>query len=437
MDSQNIIGIILGAIFIALNGFFVLSEFSLVKVRRSKLEEMIKEGRSNSRLALKMSSQLDTYLSATQLGITLVSLALGWIGQPALAHFIEWFMGLFTIEVDADSMGVGALALAIAFVIITLLHVVLGELIPKSVAIAKTEKVVLIIARPLHLFWIVFFPVIRTFDFVANMGMKMMGMRRSNELDIAHSEEEIKIIVNESLRGGVLDSMESEIIQNAIDFSDTVAKEVMTPRKDMVVLNAKKTLEENLAIIKDSKFTRFAYVDGSKDSVLGMVHIRDVMQSLLNGKNIDLSANLRKFIIVPENCSISNILTMMNKQKVYAALVLDEYGGTAGFVTLEDIVGEVFDEFEEVGDELEFISNEDGSYELNGRFELEDVEERLGIEFDKNQEQNTIGGYVFNLFSYLPSVGESIEDENCIYEVASVSNSAITSVKIIIKDSDS
>ena len=434
MDSQSIIGIILGAIFIALNGFFVLSEFSLVKVRKSKLEELIKEGRSNARLALKMSSSLDTYLSATQLGITLVSLALGWIGQPALAHFIEWLMGLFTIKVDADSIGVSALALTIAFIIITLLHVVMGELIPKSIAIAKTEQIILFIARPLHLFWIVFFPVIRTFDFVANMGMKMMGMRRTGETDLAHSEEEIKFIVNESLRGGVLDSMESEIIQNAIDFSDTVAKEVMTPRKDMVVLNAKKSLEENLAIIKDSKFTRFAYVDGSKDNVLGMVHIRDVMQSLLLGKNIDLGANLRKFIIVPENCSISNILTMMNKQKVYAALVLDEYGGTAGFVTLEDIVGEVFDEFEEVGEELDFKANEDGSYELSGRYELEDVEERLGFEFDKSQEQNTIGGYVFNLFSYLPSVGESVEDENCIYEVVSVSNSAITSVKIILKE---
>ena len=434
MDSQSIIGIILGAIFIALNGFFVLSEFSLVKVRKSKLEELIKEGRSNARLALKMSSSLDTYLSATQLGITLVSLALGWIGQPALAHFIEWLMGLFTIKVDADSIGVSALALTIAFIIITLLHVVMGELIPKSIAIAKTEQIILFIARPLHLFWIVFFPVIRTFDFVANMGMKMMGMRRTGETDLAHSEEEIKFIVNESLRGGVLDSMESEIIQNAIDFSDTVAKEVMTPRKDMVVLNAKKSLEENLAIIKDSKFTRFAYVDGSKDNVLGMVHIRDVMQSLLLGKNIDLGANLRKFIIVPESCSISNILTMMNKQKVYAALVLDEYGGTAGFVTLEDIVGEVFDEFEEVGEELDFKANEDGSYELSGRYELEDVEERLGFEFDKSQEQNTIGGYVFNLFSYLPSVGESVEDENCIYEVASVSNSAITSVKIILKE---
>lgn len=434
MDSQSIIGIILGAIFIALNGFFVLSEFSLVKVRKSKLEELIKEGRSNARLALKMSSSLDTYLSATQLGITLVSLALGWIGQPALAHFIEWLMGLFTIKVDADSIGVSALALTIAFIIITLLHVVMGELIPKSIAIAKTEQIILFIARPLHLFWIVFFPVIRTFDFVANMGMKMMGMRRTGETDLAHSEEEIKFIVNESLRGGVLDSMESEIIQNAIDFSDTVAKEVMTPRKDMVVLNAKKSLEENLAIIKDSKFTRFAYVDGSKDNVLGMVHIRDVMQSLLLGKNIDLGANLRKFIIVPESCSISNILTMMNKQKVYAALVLDEYGGTAGFVTLEDIVGEVFDEFEEVGEELDFKANEDGSYELSGRYELEDVEERLGFEFDKSQEQNTIGGYVFNLFSYLPSVGESVEDENCIYEVVSVSNSAITSVKIILKE---
>lgn len=431
MDSETIVGIILGAVFIGLNSFFVLSEFSLVKVRKSKLEEFIKEGRSNARLALQMSNSLDTYLSATQLGITLASLALGWIGQPALGSLIQWIMSALGLG-PIDGFGVDALALAFAFVLITLLHVVLGELIPKSIAISKTEKVVLWISRPLHLFWVVFFPVIRTFDFVAATGIKLMGIKRPRESDLAHSEEEIKIIVNESLKGGVLDSMESEIIQNAIDFSDTVAKEVMTPRKDMVVLNARKSLEENLAIIRESKFTRFAYVDGSKDNVLGMLHIRDVLQAFLNNKTIDLGANLRKFIIVPENCSISNILNMMNKDQVYAALVMDEYGGTAGFVTLEDIVGEVFDEFEEEEKDTDYKECEDGSYEFSGRYELEDMEEILGVSF--GDEQVTIGGYVFNLFAYLPEVGESIADENCVFEVLGVSNSAITKIRITLKE---
>lgn len=432
MDSETIVGIILGAVFIGLNSFFVLSEFSLVKVRKSKLEEFIKEGRANARLALQMSNSLDTYLSATQLGITLASLALGWIGQPALGRFIQWLMSALGIGA-IDSFGVDAIALALAFVLITLLHVVLGELIPKSIAISKTEIVVLWISRPLHLFWVIFFPVIRTFDFVAASGIKLMGIKRPRESDLAHSEEEIKIIVNESLKGGVLDSMESEIIQNAIDFSDTVAKEVMTPRKDMVVLNARKSLEENLAIIRESKFTRFAYVDGNKDNVLGMLHIRDVLQAFLNNKTIDLGANLRKFIIVPENCSISNILNMMNKEQIYAALVMDEYGGTAGFVTLEDIVGEVFDEFEEEDKVTDYKECEDGSYEFGGRYELEDISEIIGVEFES--EQVTIGGYVFNLFAYLPEVGESIADEHCVFEVLSVSNSAITKVRLTIKES--
>lgn len=436
MDSQTIIGIVLGAFFIGCNAFFVLSEFALVKIRKTRLEEFIKEGRSNARLALKMSNSLDTYLSATQLGITLASLALGWIGQPACGQLIEWIMGILGFEVDTNDVNIDAIALAVAFVIITLLHVVMGELIPKSVAISKTESIVLFIARPLHLFWVVFFPIIRTFDFVAGLGLKVIGIKRVRENDLAHSEEEIKIIVNESLKGGVLDSTESEIIQNAIDFSDTVAKEVMTPRKEMVVLNARNSLQENLAVIQDSKFTRFAYVDGSKDHVLGMVHIRDVLQALLTGKDIDLGANLRKFIIVPENCSISNILNMMNKEQTYAALVMDEYGGTAGFVTLEDIVGEVFDEFEEDSNNtLDYKQLDDGNFEFNGRYEIEDVEDILGFKIcDDEQEQVTIGGYVFNLFAYLPSVGESVEDENCIYEVTSVSNSAITSVKIILRD---
>ena len=274
--------IILAAIFIFLNGFFVLSEFCIVKVRRSRLEELVKEKRPNAKLALRMSNSLDTYLSATQLGITLSSLALGWIGEPAVADIIqEPLKSAFGIDSETT---LHTISFIIAFSFITLLHVVLGELVPKSVAIAKAEQAALLIARPLYFFWIIFFPVIRTFDFIAAIFLKLIGIRPARERELAHSEEEIKIIVGESLKGGVLDSMESEIIKNAIDFSDTVAKEIMTPRKDVVCLNKKLSFEENMNIITKSKYTRFPYIDGSKDSVLGMIHIRDILQNDLEGK---------------------------------------------------------------------------------------------------------------------------------------------------------
>ena len=199
--------IILAAIFILLNGFFVLSEFCIVKVRRSRLEELVKEKRPNAKLALRMSNSLDTYLSATQLGITLSSLALGWIGEPAVADIIqEPLKSAFGIDSETT---LHTISFIIAFSFITLLHVVLGELVPKSVAIAKAEQAALLIARPLYFFWIIFFPVIRTFDFIAAIFLKLIGIRPARERELAHSEEEIKIIVGESLKGGVLDSMES------------------------------------------------------------------------------------------------------------------------------------------------------------------------------------------------------------------------------------
>ena len=312
-----------------------------------------------------------------------------------------------------------------------------GNLKAVDLSIAKAEQAVLFAARPLYFFWLIFFPVIRTFDFVAAMFLKLIGIRPARESELAHSEEEIKIIVGESLKGGVLDSMESEIIKNAIDFSDTVAKEIMTPRKDVVCLNKKLSFEENMNIIIKSKYTRFPYIDGSKDSVLGMIHIRDILQNDLEGKIENLDKIVRKFIIVPENSSISKILVMMNKDRISAALVVDEYGGTAGLLTMEDIieeiVGDINDEHDDKDQNYKKIA--DDTYEFNGRFELEGVEEIMRIRFDEETEQLTIGGYVFNLFERLPVVGDTIEDANCLYEVISMDGTSIGSIKVTLLNS--
>lgn len=435
MDTEPFIMVILAAVFIFLNGFFVLSEFSIVKVRKSRLEELVKDKVPNAKLAYKMSNSLDTYLSATQLGITLSSLALGWVGEPAVANLIETPLKTYF---GIDGIAVHTIAFIIAFTLITLLHVVLGELVPKSVAIAKAEKSVLFIAKPLYIFWVIFFPVIRTFDFIASLSLKTIGIKPAKDSELAHSEEEIKIIVGESLKGGVLDSMESEIIKNAVDFSDTVAKEIMTPRKDMVCLNKQKSFEENMKAIEDSKYTRFPYIDGSKDIVLGMIHIRDILQNNLRNIDTNLDNIVRKFIIVPENSSISKILVMMNKDRISAALVVDEYGGTAGLLTMEDIieeiVGDINDEHDDKDQNYKKIA--DDTYEFNGRFEIESVEEIMGIRFDEETEQLTIGGYVFNLFERLPIVGDKIDDENCIYEVTKMDGASIGAVKVTLLNSN-
>ena len=427
-DSSGLM-LILAFIFVLLNAFFVLSEFAIVKIRKSKLEELSKDGVKNAKMAYEITNSLDSYLSATQLGITISSLALGWIGEPAVAMLIEKPINSIF---ETNATVIHSISFIISFTFITLLHVVLGELVPKSVAIATPEKSVLFVANPLHAFWVIFKPFIAVFDFLAGGILKLIGIRPAGESEIAHSEEEIKIIVAESLKGGVLDSIETQIIKNAVDFSDTVAKEIMTPRKQMVCLNAQKSYEENYKKVIDSKYTRFPYIDGSKDSVLGMIHIRDILQS----DKKDFNKIVRKILIVPENSSIASILSMMNKERISAALVIDEYGGTSGLITMEDIIEEVLGDINDEHDESEvkFRSIKDGIYELVGTYEIEDFEEITGVDFDDDIEEITIGGYVFNLIGRLPKAGDKAEDENFIYEVLKMDGNIIQTLKAIKKE---
>ncbi|HEF9776024.1 hemolysin family protein [Campylobacter coli] len=427
--GYSILMVVIALALVLLNGFFVLSEFSIVKVRRSKLEEMVKEKKVGAKKALEVTSRLDTYLSACQLGITLSSLALGWIGEPAIAKMLE----IPLANLGFNGVIIHTIAFIIAFSIITLLHVVLGELVPKSIAIAIADKAVLWVARPLHWFWILFLPCIKIFDFLAAIALKLFGIKPAKESELTHSEEEIKIIASESQKGGVLDEFETEIIRNAVDFSDTVAKEIMTPRKDMICLNKQKTYAENMQIICDHKHTRFPYIDGSKDTILGMIHIRDIVQNELSDKSENLDTFVKPLILVPENISISKVLVMMNKERSHTALVIDEYGGTAGILTMEDIMEEIIGEIKSENEEDSYKKLAENIYEFQGRCDIETVEEMLLISYDEDLEQVTIGGYVFNLLGRLPVAGDRIEDELCYYEVKKMDGNSIERVKVVKK----
>lgn len=417
--------------FVFLNAFFVLCEFSIVKVRHSKLEQLLKEKKGGAKQALEISSNLDTYLSACQLGITLSSLALGWLGEPAIARLLVAWLENTTLSPTLTH----TVSIAIAFALITLLHVVLGELVPKSVAIALADKTALLVARPLHIFWLLFYPLIKTFDFLAMLGLKFIGIKPAKESETVHSDEEIKIIASESQRGGVLDEFETEIIRNAVDFSDIVAKEVMTPRKDMICLNKNKSYDENMKIVSEYKHTRFPYINDSKDSILGMIHIRDLMKNEIVGGQKRLDDFVRPMFLVPENVSISKILIRMNKERTHTALVVDEYGGTAGLITMEDImeeiVGDINDEHDDKIEDYKKLS--DDIYEFKGRYDIESVEELLNIVYPEDLDQVTIGGYVFNLLGRLPVVGDKAEDELCYYEVKRMDGNAIDKVKVVKK----
>lgn len=427
---QSVLMFIFAIFLVLLNAFFVLSEFAIVKVRKSKLEELSKSNKLNAKLALKISNQLDTYLSATQLGITLSSLALGWIGEPAVARLLSMPLEKFF---DASSILMHTISFVVAFTFITLLHVVLGEIVPKSIAIAKSESSALFVARPLYSFWVIFYPVIKLFDILAAFFLKRLGIQPAKEQDNIHSEEELKIIVGESLKGGFIDSIEGEIIKNAVDFSDTIAKEIMTPRKDMICLNAEKTYEENIQIVMESRHTRYPYCEGSKDNIIGMIHIRDLLtNSVFEADNKELKNLVREMIIVPESASVSQILIKMNKEQIHTALVIDEYGGTAGLLTMEDIIeeimGDISDEHDLKTEDIHQI--DENTYEFDGMTDLESVEEIMDVEFDDECDQVTIGGYVFGMLGRLPVVGDCVSDKNCDFEVSSMDGARIKRLKV-------
>lgn len=437
MDSSSqLLMIILALFFVALNGFFVLSEFAIVKVRRSKLEELAKKNKANAKLSLKITKSLDTYLSATQLGITLSSLALGWLGEPAIAKVLYKAFGGFFGD---NTILLHSVSFVIAFTIITFLHIVFGELVPKSIAIAKAEQSTLFVAKPLYLFRNVFFPVIKSFEMMSGFFLRRIGIEAVDESENAHSDEEIKIIIGESLKGGYLDSIESEILKNAVDFSDTTAKEIMTPRKDIVCLFAENSYEENIQIVRGTNHTRYPYCKEGKDNVLGMIHIRDLLQATIGNNERNLSKLVRELIIVPESSSISNVLMKMNKQQIHTALVVDEYGGTAGLLTMEDIIeeimGDISDEHDTKIDEIRQI--DERNFEVDGMLDLDTISEQIQIAFSDDIEQVTIGGYVFNLLGKEPLVGDSVVEGDFAYEILEIDGMRIKKLKITrLKDEE-
>lgn len=425
----NVAALIAALLLVLLNGFFVIAEFSLVKVRRTRLEELSLQGNSRAKLALKIVNSFDTYLGATQLGITLASLALGWLGEPALGSLIQ---PLIFNYFPGSTWLVHTISVAVGFTIITFLHIVLGELVPKSVATQRTESLALFSVWPLFIFHKLGYPVIILFNKAAKAILTLLGIEPASEAELAHSEDELRMLVNASHRGGVLDQMESELIDNVFDFADRLAREVMVPRQDMVCLFADDPFEENIRVVRETGHTRYPLCLEDKDHVIGMVHIRDLMDLEMSvpGVEKDLRTVMREILVVPEGMSVARLLQAMRRKRTHLAVVADEYGGTAGLVALEDvleeIVGDIQDEHDEEETEIQRLP--DGSYEFDGRVLLDDVAELLNIRLEEHEE-DTIGGYIFGLLGRRPEVGDQAEIGDYRFIVLQVNGFRVVRVK--------
>lgn len=424
--------ILSAAVFLVLvNGFFVIAEFALVKVRRTRLEELIQQGNRRAQLVLRITSSFDAYLGATQLGITLSSLALGWLGEPLVAALLQ--PQLSQLVPGADWL-VRAVSMALGFAGITFIHIVFGELVPKSMAVQKAESLALLVAGPLHLFYQVCYPFILLFQRTAQGILKLMGLKAASQIDLAHSEDELRMIVSASHRGGVLNQMESELIDNVFDFADRLAREVMVPRQDMICLFLEDPLVETMQIVRQTGHTRYPLCSEDKDHVIGMIHVRDLMDlDICSREPQDLRTVMRDILIVPEGMSVAKLLQFMRRKRTHLAVVVDEYGGTAGLVALEDvieeIVGDIQDEHDTEGDG-EVRRFPDGSYEFDGRVLLDDITELLNIRLEEPDE-DTIGGYIFGILGRRPEVGDNVHIGGYRFTVLRVNGFRVVRVKAV------
>ena len=412
---------------IAMNGFFVAAEFCCVKMRPSRLETLIQEGNTRAKYAKKLIDELDEALSVTQLGITLASLGLGWVGEPFVAKLIAPAIHALGI---GETLG-HTISFALAFSLITSMHIILGELTPKSMAIAAAEKILLNIALPMLVFWKVMYPFVWLLNKTASFVSHHLGLSIS-EGEVAHNPEEIRLLMKESRKQGLVDDTEVDFVDNVFDFTERNVREIMVPRLDMVCLYLNKSYEENLATILEEEMTRYPICDEDKDHIIGFLHIKDLTKVLIQGKRKpSLKKLARKVFFVPESMDVSVLLETMQKNRSQLAIVVDEYGGTAGMVTIEDIieeiVGEIQDEFDEERPDSE--KRDDNLYSIDAKMLLEELEDEFEIKIE-DENVDTVGGWLNDKLGGEPKVGQSASCEGNIFYVEEVEGLRITRILI-------
>lgn len=392
MESFAWVNIFLVVLLIAATAFFVATEFAIIKIRESRIQQLINEGSRSAERAKIILNNLDGYLSACQLGITLTALALGWIGEPTVAGLVAPVLS----SVGLGEQGVAALAFIIGFSVISFLHVVVGELAPKSLAIQRAERITLFVARPLIWFHKIMYPAIWLLNGSANTLVRWFGLRNIGETHGIHSEEEIRMLMVQSHEGGEINQTELDMTNNIFEMNEKVAVDIMIPRTDMVCLYTDLPVEENLGIISDEQFARYPVCLEDKDHVIAYIHSKDLLSLLLKKEEIlTLKQIYREPLFVYEFTAAVEILEKMQKQRKQLAIVLDEYGGTAGIVTLEDvleeIVGEIEDEYD-VADIPSIVTIAPGQYSIDAKESISAIQQLLSINLEADN-VHTLGGW--------------------------------------------
>lgn len=402
------LSLILVVFFLLMNAFFVVAEFALVRVRKSQLQIAEEEGKSGAKAALKIANNVNAYLSACQLGITLASLALGWLGEPAVSELIRPGLRVF----DLPESAISAIAVAIGFALVTALHIVVGELIPKSLAIFSTDRYARMTAVPLVWFYRLTAPIMWLFNSVTNGVMKLMGHDIANEHQV-YTGEEIQLLLDESTESGLIDPKQNEFVSNIFEIYNKDVSSIMTPRTNIECFDLELPYSENLEMIRRCKYTRYPVCRGDKDRIEGFIHIKDIywQDEKISGTDYH-NLPIREIVAVSEFLSVDRLMQIMQDKETKFALVVDEYGGTAGIVTSSDvmkqIMGNINDDEYIHGDDSEVISLSYDRFIIDGSLPVDDVVDLIGFEPEKIEECETAAGLLLNIFDRIPDEGDSI-----------------------------
>lgn len=428
---MDIVSLLLIAVLIALTAFFVATEFAIVKIRSSRIDQLVEEGKPGAKAVKHVITHMDEYLSACQLGITITALGIGWLGEPAIKVMLDPLFERMNIDASVSHI----ISIAVTFSVITFLHVVVGELAPKTVAIQKSEAVSLLSAKPIIWFYKLMFPFIWVLNGSARLLVRLFGLHSVTEHEISHSEEELQIILSDSYKSGEINQAELTYVNNIFKFDNRIAKEIMVPRTEMISLSTEEDIHDWLEIIKKEKLTRYPVYEGDKDNIIGIINIKDILMAQIKNTepnyNVKITSFLKPVILVIETIPIHDLLLKMQQEHTHMAVLLDEYGGTSGLVTVEDIieeiVGEIRDEFDmdEIAEVTE-IGND--HYSFSGKVLIHEVNDLLGTELS-DEEVDTLGGWILSQ-NFDVAVGETIHADGFMFIVREVDGHQIQFIEV-------
>lgn len=438
MDVSSVLTIFLNLTVVLLlvlaNGFFVAAEFALVSVRQSRVAALVAEGSKRARTLMRVIKQLDAYISATQLGITLASLALGWIGEETLAHLLTpVFEKMLPGQAATSVVAAHTVGIAVSFVIITFLHIVLGELAPKTLALERAERVALMVARPMEIFYKVFKAPIRLLNYAGGLVLRLAGLHSTAEHAAIYSEEELRHLIALSHKGGHLIEDERQLLYNVFDFTGSTLADVMLPRTEIEALAATLSPGEMLDRFVETGYSRMPVYRGSLDNIIGIVLQKDVVRLVHQGSDLSVDEIIRPALFLPPSMRLNDALRSLRKSSAHMALIVDEHGGLEGMITLEDlleeIVGDIRDEHDEAA-ARQVTPQPDGSYILRGNLSIRDANKQLELALPESDAYHTIAGFMMARAGRLLRQGESVEYNNLKFTVEAASRNRILEARL-------